>query len=107
MVSGKGCKRRNGIGYNNKNKKVKYMSTTINQTITTAWESIEFTHLSNVSFANKSVVQLWAGSAAPSTTSYGHTLEVGVGVTSDSFADGDLFWVRSGQGEALICATKE
>ena len=82
------------------------MSTTINQTITTAWESIDFTHLSNVSFANKSVVQLWAGIASPTLTSYGHTLDAGMGVTSDSFADGDSFWVRSGQGEALLCVTK-
>ena len=82
------------------------MSTTINQTITTAWESIEFTHLSNVSFANRSAVQLWAGTVAPTSTSYGHTLDAGMSVTSDSFIDGTLFWVRSGQGEALICVTK-
>ena len=82
------------------------MSTTINQTITTAWELVEFTHLSNVSFANKSVVQLWAGTVAPTSTSYGHTLDAGMSVTSDSFIDGTLFWVRSGQGEALICVTK-
>ena len=82
------------------------MSTTINKTITTAWESIGFTHLSNVSFANKSAVQLWAGTVAPTSTSYGHTLDAGMGVTSDSFADGDSFWVRSGQGEALICVTR-
>ena len=82
------------------------MSTTINQTITTAWESIKFTHLSNVSFANRSAVQLWAGTVSPTSTSYGHPLDAGMGVTSDSFADGDSFWVRSGQGEALLCVTK-
>lgn len=82
------------------------MSTTINQTITTEWQLIEFTHLSNVSFSSKETVQLWAGTVAPTSTSYGHTLEAGMSVTSDVFADGDSFWIRSGQSEALICVTK-
>ena len=81
------------------------MSTTINESLDRRYE--EITDVLTISNVSNIEVEVWVGTVAPTGENNGHILKRGMGLSADSFEDGDRFWVRSITGTSKICITKK
>ena len=81
------------------------MSTTANQIFDRRWD--EVTNVLTISNVSNEEIEVWVGTVAPTDSDNGHILKRGKGISSDSFQDGDRFWVRSITGKSKACITKK